>query len=140
MAKDRPDVVELPKSDFEALLQRLERLEHAQRVRAESEDTLHPKALYDERWDARVAEAGKSAAQRTQERSDRDYGTRGPRWLVWLDSTREDGKPGPDVSEWPRLVISANSPEEATARWLILCGVRAHQYQLRAEPAQPQAA
>ncbi len=136
MAK-QSDTVEVPVKTWEQVQARLEALELAERVRAEkADDPLRPRAVYDAAWEQRQAEVGRPAAERTQLLADRRYGTDRPRWRVALDSTREDGRPGPNVSEHPALELSANSPEEAEGRWRLLCGVRAisADYRMRVEP------
>lgn len=134
MAKDS-DTVEVPASLLADLKAQVEGLRAEVRLAQEKTESVHAKQVYDQAWERKVAEAGKTPAQRTQEASDRAYGKKGQRFDVWLDSTTEDGRPGPNVSDWPRVAVSANSPEEAGARWLKLVGIRSHRHTLRAEPA-----
>lgn len=127
------DTVEVPAQLMADLKAQVESLRAEVQLAREREQGVHEKQVYDAAWEKRVAEAALSAAERTQRASDKEYGTAGPRWKVWLDSTDRDGRPGPSVAEWPAVLISANSPEEAEARWLRLCGVRSHKHTLRAE-------
>ena len=61
------------------------------------------------------------------------YGIAGPRYKVRLDSKTEEGKPGPNVSEHPELIITANSDLEAQGRYQEICGIRKHDYRLQTE-------
>jgi hypothetical protein len=76
----------------------------------------------------------------TQEIADEKYGLKGNRFTCKLDSTKEDGKPGPNVSEHFALTLSANSDLEAQSRYLEIMGIKKHDYKVVVEPAAAQAA
>lgn len=136
MAKDKQDgdVVQVPRSEWEQLKSNLAELLHDKRVREEREDSLHEKAVLDRRQQEREAQSMRSAQERTQEIADRTYGTNGQRWRCYLDSTREDGKAGPDVSIFFPLELCANSDLEAQARYQKLMGITKHDYRIVAAP------
>lgn len=133
MSADKAQTVEVPASLLANLQAQVESLSARLRLAEERQQGVHEKQVYDQAWEKRVALAGQTPAARTQQESDRLYGTKGPRWKVWLDSTERDGRPGPNVSEWPAVVVSARSPEEAEGRWLKLCGIRSHKHTVRSE-------
>lgn len=139
MAKDRGDMVQVPAADWERLQARLDALEHADRLRAERSDDFHAKQVLDARQEALEVELMRSPQDRTQARADREYGTEGPRWHCRLDSTREDGKPGPDIREWFGVVLCANSDLEAQARYLKIMGITKHDYRVVVEPLEAEA-
>lgn len=93
-----------------------------------------------------AAENAKSCAQRTQEAADRLYPD-GTRYSVALFSQRKvvnemTGRTrnvyAPDPA-FPKVEVSASSPEEAQARYQKLCGIVATEGQIRATPAGEQA-
>lgn len=129
----KADTVEIPVADLRDMQARLAMLERQVAVQQEKADGLHEKRVYDAYWDRKVKEVGRTAAERSQDVSDLAYGAKAPRWRVSLDGRTEDGKQGPNISEHPALLISANSEDEASARWLKLCGIRKHDYRLKAE-------
>lgn len=135
-AKDNPagETVEVPADLLRRMQERLEALERAEAARAEKADDLHPKQVYDEAWAKREQDISRPASERTQEIADRLFGTAEPRFLVRLDSTTEDGKPGPDIREHFPLKISGSSDLEAGARYLKVMGITKHDYRLVAEP------
>jgi hypothetical protein len=128
----RPDTVAVPANEWARLQERLATLENVQRVQGEQQG--RPTVVLDGAWEATKAELARPAKDRTQEAADKKYGTAQPRFRVRLDSTTDDGKRGPNISEHPELEISANSDLEAGARWAQLCGVRKHDYKLVATP------
>ncbi len=142
MAKDRPNgesngpeqLVTVTTSFLESLNARLAMLEHAERARMELAQNPHANVLDQEhaRWKELTA---RPASVRTQEIADKKYGNTEPRFKVRLDSTTEDGKPGPNTSEHFPLEISANSDLEAKARYEQVMGIRKHDYEIRVEPA-----
>lgn len=127
------EMVTIPAELLRRLESRLDTLERAEFARQELTRSPNIKIL-DEGWEQTKAELSRPAAERSQDIADRKYGTVGKRFRVYLDSTQEDGKPGPDVSEHPKLTISANSDLEAQARYLDLCGIHKHDYRLACEP------
>lgn len=133
MAKDREQTVEVPVSTLDNLQARLASLEH--QLQVEREVRANPPAqVIDDKYEAWKKEAGRPASERTQDVADRRFGTAAPRFRVRLDATGEDGKPGPKITEHFPLVISANSDDEAGARYLKIMGIRKHDYRLVAEP------
>lgn len=141
MAKDRAEAtVEVPVSLLERMQARIEALEQDRRVREERADTdFRDKTVLDRRQAEFEAAAGKTPRERTQDRADREYGTVGQRWHCRLDSTREDGTPGPDIREWFGLTLSANSDLEAQARYLKIMGITRHDYRVVVVPAEAEA-
>ncbi len=71
---------------------------------------------------------------RTQELADKTYGTTGQRFRVAMDSTTEDGKPGPSIGEHFPLDICAHSDLEASGRYQQIMGIRKTDYPIRAVP------
>ncbi len=121
-------MVQLPAAKLEALLSRLDALEQTQRVQTEA--LLNPRSnILDKAYDAWKQEAGRPASARTQDIADKTFGTSAPRFTV-----RQDGKPGPRIDEWFPLQISAVDRVQAEGRYLELCGIKKHDYQLRTEP------
>lgn len=133
MAKDKPETVEVPAALWERMQARLEALELAEQKRAEAAANPHALVL-DSAWERWKAEAGRPASERSQDVANGRYGLAQPRFRVRLDSTAEDGKPGPRVGEHFALEISANSDLEAQARYLEIMGIKRHEYTLRTEP------
>jgi hypothetical protein len=122
MAKNgNDDVVSVPRSEWEDMKAQLAvLLDHKRRA---DEQASRPSAILDDAYLAWKAEVSRPAAVRSQEKADRDY--TGPRrYRVRIDTTRPDGKPGPNCSEHPTIEINANSPHEAEGRYRELCGIR----------------
>jgi hypothetical protein len=140
MAKDNPTpasvqpaTIPVPAEVFQQMQARLEALEQMQRMQTEA--LLNPRAnILDKEYEKWKQEAGRPAGERTQDVADKKYGKTAPRFNCRLDSTKEDGKPGPHIDEHPTLTISANSEHEAQGRYLELIGVTKHDYRLVAEP------
>ncbi len=126
------ETVQVPVSVLQQLQTRLAALEHAEAVRREEHENPRAKIIDPtfEQWKERYSRPPQVL---TQERADKEY-TGPKRFKVWLDSSSEDGKPGPKIGEHPTIEISAHSPEEAEGRYLKLCGIKKHNYRLRAEP------
>jgi hypothetical protein len=126
------ETIEVPVSVLQQLNARLESLEHADRVRREAE--LNPRAnILDRAYEAWKAEVGRPAKERTQDAADKAY--EGPlAFRCRLDSTTENGKPGPYIGEHPEVVVRANSAEEAEMRYLRICGIKKHDYAVKAVP------
>ena len=124
-----PEMVSVSADLLRQLQSRLEALERQEAVRLEI--ARNPNALIlDPAYEAWKIEASRPAAERTQDIADRMYGTTSPRFRCKLDSTKDDGKPGPKIGEHPELLISANSDLEAQGRYLKLCGIKKHDYKL----------
>lgn len=135
MAKnmEQQEMVSVPAETLRQLQARLDALELAAHRDAMARAELaNPKAkvILDQAWEEEKKELAKPAAVRTQEKADKLYGIEAPRFRVRLDSTTDDGKPGPNVSEWPEIVLSAHSDLEAKGRYTELCGIRKHDYRL----------
>ncbi len=127
------ETVEVPVSVLQQLQSRLEQLERESKVRAEL--AINPRAMIlDPEYEAYKLEMGRPAKDRTQDIADKRYGKDGKRFLVKLDSTTDEGKPGPNVSEHFELTLSANSDIEAKGRYLELMGIRKHDYRVIATP------
>ena len=127
--------VEVPVSVLEKLQARLDKLEHEQRINTEL--LVNSKArILDPAYEEWKKEVASSAAERSQDVADKRYGVTGKRWRVMLDSTTEDGKPGPKISEHPALVVSANSDLEAQGRYMELAGIRKHDYRFKTDLVQ----
>ncbi len=112
----------VPASLLQRLEAKIEALEHTQRVQQEA---LAGKQvlILDQEYERWKREAGRSAAERTQDLADRSYD--GPcRYRVRMDSTLEDGKPGPRIDEFFPLVLRAHSDLEAQARYQEIMGIR----------------
>ena len=129
MAKD---TIEIPATQLQALMARLDKLEHEARIQAEIVQNSKANVL-DPTFEAWKKEVARPAQERSQDLADKVYGKDGKRFRVYLDSSTDDGKPGPNISEHPVLVISANSDLEAGARYLQHCGITRHAYKIRAE-------
>lgn len=136
MAKDRGEMVQVPAAEWEEMKATLAQLLHKERVRQEQEPGVHAKSVIEQRHEEFERNSMRSAQERTQEIADKTYGTDGPRWRCRLDSTTEDGRPGPDVSNFFALELSANSDLEAQARYLQAMGIRKHDYKVLTMPVQ----
>jgi hypothetical protein len=133
MAKDKQaEVIQVPADDWQRLQERLTSLEYQQRLRDEQTPALHAKSVIDRRHEEFERNSMRSAQERTQEIADKNFGTDGPRWRCRLDSTTEDGRPGPDVSIFFPLDLCANSDLEAQARYQSVMGIRKHDYRIAA--------
>ena len=122
-------VVQVPVSVLEKLTSRLEALERAELLRQEF--AINPRArIIDSAYENFKAEVSRSARERTQDVADKTYGTAAPRYRVRLDSTTDEGKKGPDISEHFELNISAHSDIEAQGRYLQIMGIRKHDYRV----------
>lgn len=128
----KEETVSVPVSVLQELQDRLARLENVNAVRSEAEHK--PVKILDDAYEAWKREASRPAKERSQDVANKRYGTQGKRFRVRIDSSNE-GKPGPNVSEHPELVISANSDLEARGRWEELCGIRKHDYRIVCVPA-----
>lgn len=120
----------------QSLQARLDALELSQRQQAEA--ALNPRAkIEDEAYQKWKAEASRPASERTQDIADARYGKAGPRFRVRLDTTGEDGRPGPKVAEHFPLVLSATDETHAKARYQEIMGIRGiqHDYKFIAELA-----
>ncbi len=122
----QPETVTVPVSTLAALQARLDALEEA----ASQPRTL----VLDAAWEAEKAALGRPANVRTQELADRTYGTTGQRFRVAMDSTTEDGKPGPSIGEHFPLEICAHSDLEAAGRYQKVMGILKSDYPIRAVP------
>ena len=121
--------VPVPVSVLEKLTSRLEALERAELLRQEF--AINPRArILDAAYESFKTEVSRSARERTQDLADQMYGTAAPRYRVRLDSTTDEGKKGPDISEHFELKISANSDLEAQGRYLHVMGIRKHDYRV----------
>lgn len=135
MAKDKEATVEVPLSLLEEMKQRLAALEHKTRIQDEQLNASKA-IILDPAYEAWKKDVGRPAAERTQDIADRLY-PNGEPFRVKIDSSKPDGKPGPNVSEHPEIVIRANSPEEAEGRYRKLCGIRGidSEYRFDVQPA-----
>lgn len=134
MAKsDAPEMVTIPAEEWKRLQARLDQLEASSRFAVEAVTNSRAKII-DQSYEEWKAQAGRPASERTQEVADKLYGREGQRFRVTLDSTLEDGKPGPNVREHFPLLLSANSDLEAQARYQQVMGIKKHDYRLRCEP------
>lgn len=142
MAKDREpgDMVTIPRSEWDRLQAAITELLLDKRVREERGDDFHAKEVLDRQREQRINSITRSCAERTQEIANKTYGTEGQRWRCYMDSTTEDGKPGPDVSIFFPLELSANSDLEAQARYQSIMGIRKHDYRIVAAKVQPASA
>src|SRR5262249_36206563 len=136
MAKDktetRADMVEVPAAQLAAMQARLEALERAELLRQHAVN--HHGNVIDRAWEQAKKDIDPPASVRTQELAARKWGTSQPRFRCRLDSTQEDGKPGPRLDELFPLDISAHSDVEAGQFYLMAMGVRSHSYRLVVEP------
>ncbi len=135
MADEREPMVKVPAALLATLTARLEVLEAAQR--SQTEALLNPRAnIIDKAYQDWKAEASRPANVRTQDMVDARYGTAAPRFVCKLDGSTEDGKPGPNLSEWFSLTISANSDLEAKARYEDAMGIKSHPYKIVTQTAE----
>lgn len=137
MAKDtkdaaptQPDTVTVKASDLKALMDRIDRLEHEQRITDERLDRK-AKVILDQKFEDWKKKVSRSAGERTQEIADEKWGKDGPRFrckLEWVSKT-ENEKPR-SIAEHPEIELSANSEHEASGRYLELCGITKHDHKL----------
>jgi hypothetical protein len=133
MPDEREQMVKVPASALAALQARLEALEANQRTTTEA--LINPRArILDTAYEEWKAEASRPASERTQDVADKLYGKSLPRFKVWLDSRKEDGKPGPNIGEHFALEISAVDDVQAKGRYLQVMHISKHDYTLQAEP------
>ncbi len=126
------ETVEVPLSLLQQLQARLDILETRERTREEMQGRPH--VVLDAAWEAERAQLARSSQERTQEAADKKYGTTGQRFLVRLDSTDAEGKPGPNITEHFPLMVAAHGELEAGAFYLDLMGIKKHDYRIVATP------
>ncbi len=136
MANDKqPETVTVPAEEFKQLLKRLEEAEQRSRIAVEA--VTNGRALIlDPEYERWKEQNSRSASERTQDIADKRFGKKGQRFTCRLDSTTEDGKPGPNVAEHFPVTLSANSDVEAEGRYLQLMGIKKHNYKVVVEAAQ----
>lgn len=134
MAKNQEtEFVQVPKSEWDRLQASIAELLHDKRVREEKGEDFYARSVIDRKQEERENALLRPVPIRTQEAADRLFPD-GQRFQVVMDSTKEDGKPGPDVSFCYPLEINANSDLEAQARYQLVMGITSHKYRLRAAP------
>lgn len=131
MAKDE-EMVTISAAVLKEIQTRMEVLEQAQRINTEL--LVNSKArILDPDYEMWKMEASRSAQERSQSIVEQKFGVKGKLYRCKLDSTQDDGKPGPKIDEHPVLIIPGNSEYEAQGRYLEIIGVRKHDYKVKTE-------